>query len=77
MSCLLSSSRDINNHYFLSCVKGLRLRSHRRRRPHREDQARLEPEQGVQAGIQALEGGPGEPEEAHHQVARAAGHQMI
>ena len=52
---------------------GLRLRSDRWWRSHREDQARLEPEQGVQARVQALEGGPGEPEETNHQVARPAG----
>ena len=35
----------------------LRLRSHRQRGPHRQDLSRLEPAEGLQAGIQALEGG--------------------
>ena len=33
----------------------------------------MEPEQRLQAGIQALEGGSGKPKEANHQVARTAG----
>ena len=51
----------------------MRLRSDRRRRPHWQDQAGLEPAEDVQTGIQALEGGTREPQAAHHQVARAAG----
>ena len=35
----------------------LRLRSHRQRGPHWQDLPRLEPAEGLQAGIQALGGG--------------------
>ena len=52
---------------------GLWLRSNRWRWSYREDKAGLEPEQRLQAGIQALEGGFGKPKEANHQVARTAG----
>ena len=39
----------------------------------REVKAWMEPEQGVQARVQALEGGAWEPPTPHYQVARAAG----
>ena len=35
----------------------MRLRSHRQRGPHWQDLPRLEPAEGLQAGIQALERG--------------------
>ena len=58
-----------------SLLLGVWLRLDWRRRPHWKDQAWLEPEQGVQAWVQALEGSPGESQEANYQVARAAGNQ--
>ena len=51
----------------------MRLRFDWRWRPHRQDQAGLEPEQGVQARLQALEGGPRKSAQTDHQVARSPG----